>query len=207
MKRTNVLLGFLILFVFIDIYIFFQYVDTKRDMISDINMLRDNNKTLRMSINRVLSAKVKYDNLAINTDTLSNGVYYDKLKNDLTSKFGELFLVIPEKSCNVCYDEVYDMIQYSKDSLGLSIGVMVSVNKYREVKNIFTDLQINAEIYHFKDKKFNNIEIESAPFFLYIDKEGIIRQIFIPLTTHTALTKIYLQKIYERYFKCTEVHN
>lgn len=99
------------------------------------------------------------------------------------------------------------MIQYSKDSLGLSIGVMVSVNKYREVKNIFTDLQINAEIYHFKDKKFNNIEIESAPFFLYIDKEGIIRQIFIPLTTHTALTKIYLQKIYERYFKCTEVHN
>lgn len=97
MKRTNVLLGFLILFVFIDIYIFFQYVDTKRDMISDINMLRDNNKTLRMSINRVLSAKVKYDNLAINTDTLSNGVYYDKLKNDLTSKFGELFLVIPEK--------------------------------------------------------------------------------------------------------------
>lgn len=201
MKRTNVLLGFLILFVFIDIYIMFQYADTKRNMISDINMLRDNNKTLRMSINRVLSAKVKYDNLAVNTDTLSNEVYYDKLRNDLTSKFGEILLVIPEKSCNVCYDEVYDMIQYSKDSLGISISVMVSVNKYREVKNIFTDLQINTDIYHFKDKSFNNIKIESAPFFLYIDKEGIIRQIFIPLTTHTALTKIYLQKIYERYFK------
>jgi hypothetical protein len=112
-----------------------------------------------------------------------------------------VLLVIPEKSCDVCYDEVFNVIEFSGKELHMPIDIVTTISRYREVKNILADLQIKTNLYYSPSSiTFEGINIEFAPFFMFIDNNYVCRNLFIPITNHTELTEMYIKTTKERYF-------
>lgn len=162
---------------------------------------RNNYLTLQESIKKNMQARISSDNIYFGKDT----VFYfpDKTENKTNlSKFTEqLILVIPEKSCNVCYDEIYEALKYATDSLKLTINLFTSKHRYRETKNMMAEFKILGDLYYFpSDFLTTQISIEFAPYFIYIDQQKQGKNIFIPFTQFPSLTYYYLQAIHKRYF-------
>jgi hypothetical protein len=131
--------------------------------------------------------------------------YSNELKLDsIHVKFliNKLLLVIPEKSCNSCYDEVYGFIQWVKESLNINLIIITEIKRYREIKNIFLDFNyLSTNLYYIDaDQIFEGSEnIEYAPYFVFLDQDQICRQLFIPHANHSYLTKSYLVSISQKY--------
>lgn len=163
---------------------------------------RNNYLTLQQSIKKTMQARILSDNISFGSDTVFH--FYDQTENKASlSNFTEqLILVIPEKSCNICYDKVYEAIKYATDSLGFNINLPTSRHRYRETKNMLAEFKIPAHLYYFPSECFpKRIPIEFSPYFMYIDQQNQGKSIFIPLTQYSSLTRYYLQAIHQRYFK------
>jgi hypothetical protein len=114
----------------------------------------------------------------------------------------KILLVIPELSCNACYDDVYDFIHYANDSLHITIPIFTVKNRCREIKNIMSDYSLQTDLYYIESSHFfegNKDEIEFAPYFLFLDQRKICHHIFIPQPNHPYLTKTYLTNMKYRY--------
>lgn len=160
-----------------------------------------NFNTFKKSINESLSKIILLDHLKIlpeycyvynkkNTDSISTNCFANKI-----------LLIIPELSCNSCYDDVYYFLHYASDSLGINIPILTTKTRYREIKNILSDYSLKSDLYYIKLNYFlkSKDEIEFAPYFIYVDHDKTCYHMFIPLTNHPDLTKTYLINIKQRY--------
>jgi hypothetical protein len=113
----------------------------------------------------------------------------------------KILLIIPELSCNTCYDDVYDILHYAEDSLGISIPILTAKNRYREIINILLDYSLRTDLYYVRTDWFfsENDEIEYAPYFVFMNQYKICYHFFIPQPNHPHITKRYLTNIKQRY--------
>jgi hypothetical protein len=113
----------------------------------------------------------------------------------------KILLIIPELSCNSCYDDVYDFIQYATDFLNINISILTTRNRYREITNILSDYSLQTDLYYIKTDHFleDNDTIEFAPYFIFMDQHKICYHLFIPQPNHPYLTKTYLTNMCRRY--------
>jgi hypothetical protein len=113
----------------------------------------------------------------------------------------KILLIIPELSCNTCYDDVYDFIRYANDSLDMKISILTSKNRYREITGILSDYSLQTDLYYIKTSHFigDKDEIEFAPYFIFMDQHKSCYHLFIPQPNHPYLTKTYLTNISLRY--------
>lgn len=112
----------------------------------------------------------------------------------------KLLLIIPEKSCNSCYDEVYGFIRYAQDSLGINIVSLTVKSRYREMINVLADFAVEKNLYYVSNQFLEGREdIEYAPYFVFVDQKLICRQLFIPQANHSYLTKTYLKSMKQKF--------
>jgi hypothetical protein len=161
---------------------------------------KSNYNTLQSAVMNKLTVEILYDNYPLNENVfLLNSNSKDSIFID--NLIHRVLLVIPEKSCDVCYDEVFNVIEFSEKELHMPIDIVTTITRYREVKNILADLQIKTNLYYSPSSiTFEGINIEFAPFFMFIDNNYVCRNLFIPMTNHTELTEIYINTTKKRYF-------
>lgn len=159
-------------------------------------------------LNRNMECVMKTDGTVI-----SEGKYLYKIYNmkqdslPVSSLSNSLSLFVPEKSCNVCYDEVYDALKYAQDSLSLECLIITGKGKYNEVRNIIKDLGISIKenTYYLEDSVFwNDISIVYAPFLSYIDGNLKCTHSFIPFPNHPQYSYAHLKLLWGKYFKKKE---
>lgn len=113
---------------------------------------------------------------------------------------GKVALFIPQKSCNVCYDEIYEVLKIGNDSLRVNIEVITDKTKFREVRNNLSMLDLPNRLFYLKDNSyFETIKVEHAPFLVYVDDQLIAKHLFIPLVNHPEFSKQYLLTLNKRY--------
>jgi hypothetical protein len=120
---------------------------------------------------------------------------------NVESFINKIILVIPELSCNTCYDDVYEFIRYAKDSLSIDIPILTTKNRYREIVNILSDNLIQTDLYYTNENHFfeDNDNIEFSPYFVFMNQYGICNHLFIPQANHLYLTETYLISMKQRY--------
>lgn len=161
-----------------------------------------NNETFHKVLSRNQKAVAFSDYISINPK--SNMKDYSNNQNHTFScniLKGKIVLFVPEKSCNVCYDEVYDALQYAKDSLNIELLIVAGERKYNETRNILKDMGISSDVYSLNDDKFwDSLKIVYAPFLSYVDNDIRCRHCFIPFPNHPDYSFRYLKNIVYRYY-------
>lgn len=168
-----------------------------------------NNNTFHEVLNRNMKSVINTDGIMMNGKTHLRKIYHNKRDSFpvalLTNK---LSLFVPAKSCNVCYDEIYDALKYAQDSLGLEYSIITEKDKYNEVRNIVMDLGISIKenTYYLEDSIFwNSISVAYAPFLSYIDENLKCCHSFVPFPNHPQYSYHYLKLLWNRYFNESKI--
>lgn len=167
-----------------------------------------NNGTFHEVLARNMKSIINTDGTIMNGKNLLLKIYHTK-QDSLPVKFlaNKLSLFVPAKSCNVCYDEIYDALKYAQDSLDLDYAIITEKSKYNEVRNIVMDLGISVKenTYYLVDSVFwNSISIAYAPFLSYIDGDLRCCHSFVPFPNHSQYSYHYLRLLWNRYFYAKE---
>jgi len=163
-----------------------------------------NNGTFHEVLARNMKSIINTDGIMIDGRNLLRKIYHTK-QDSLPVRLlaNKLSLFVPAKSCNVCYDEIYDALKYAQDSLNMECFIITEKGKYNEVRNIIMDLGISVkeDTYYLVDSTFwNGISIAYAPFLSYIDENLKCCHSFVPFPNHSQYSYHYLRLLWSRYF-------
>lgn len=152
-----------------------------------------NYKTLLETIKKTTLASILFEDIYFENNQLTyfNNTSYNTATLGQFTK--QLILVIPEQSCNICYDEVYEYVKYANDSLNIKVNIFTSKHRYREIKNMLTQFEIPIYLYYFSDdfpKKQHAIEF--SPYFVYIDQKKRSKRNIYPVHTISFINPILL---------------
>ena len=163
-----------------------------------------NNETFHGVLERNMTSVINTDGVAVSGDRYIYRIYNQKKDSLLMDQLvNSLILFVPQKSCNVCYDEIYDALKYAHDSLNIKYSIITEKGKYNEVRNVIMDLGINMRecTYYLEDSMFwNKISVIYAPFLSYLDDALTCRHSFIPFPNHSKYSYHYLNLLWKRYF-------
>lgn len=165
-------------------------------------ILKSNYETFQKVVSRNQKANMFSDYVLISSNSKICVFNKNKIEK-MTCDFlrNKLILFVPEKTCNVCYDEVYEALQYATDSIKTEIAIVTGEGKYNETRNIIDDLGIAFPVYSLDDDIFwNSIGIIYAPFLSYVDDNLRCRHCFVPYPNHSKYSFEYLNNIIQRYF-------
>lgn len=165
-------------------------------------ILKANYETFQKVVSRNQEANLFSDYVTIRSNSRIGKFNKNKIEKT-TCDFlrNKIILFVPEKSCNVCYDEVYDALQYAIDSIKTEIVIVTGEGKYNETRNIIKDLGISSSVYSLDDDIFwDSIDIVYAPFLSYVDDNLRCRHCFVPYPNHPKYSFEYLNNIIQRYF-------
>lgn len=195
--------GLLIAVVFIGTSYSLYYQRKENQVIYTKSLiLKSNYETFQKVVLRNQKANMFSDYVFISSNSKIGRFNKNKIEK-MTCDFlrNKLILFVPEKSCNVCYDEVYDALQYATDSIKTEIVIVTGEGKYNETRNIINDLGIAFSVYSLDDDIFwDSIDITYAPFLSYVDDNLCCRHCFVPYPNHPKYSFEYFNNIIQRYF-------
>ena len=166
-----------------------------------INVQKANHITLQKVLYRNLKATIYSDEAQLNKDKyLYEITQFGRDSIHLFELMNHNILFVPKQSCNVCYDEVYDMLTFAKDTLRYNIITITEKEKYDEVRNIIRDLGFQSNVYYLNDTVFwAALSIEYAPFFGRINESFKCCHCFVPIVNYPQYSYLYLKTIAEKY--------
>lgn len=161
----------LIMFV-LNAFIIYKYTKETHQLQRQNKICQTNYNTLLETIKKTTLARISSEDLYLE----KNQVAYFNNKSYHTAESGkftkQLILIIPEKSCNICYDEVYGYVKYAHDSLNIKVNIFTSKSRYRETKNMMAQFEIPGHLYYFStDFPTKQHAIEFSSYFVYIDQK------------------------------------
>jgi len=200
-KITEVLLGISCLLLLGTTYGIYNQRKDFHELYERCIILKANEDTFHKVFLRNYKAILQTDFMGINP--LSNMECYQALeKKSLSCAVlkGKIVLFVPEKSCNVCYDDVFEILQYSEKSMSVDPLIVTTKGKHNEVRNMVKDIGFQIDVYCLDDKDFwNSLHVVYAPFLSYVDEKLQCRHCFIPFPNHPDYTVTYLEHIASRY--------
>lgn len=124
-KLTNILLGLCCLFLLGMSYMIYHQRKEQVILYQKYILQKTNNNTFHKILSRNQEVITFSDYTSINPKSIITS-YNGNLNNTFSVEIlkGEIVLFVPEKSCNVCYDEVYDALQYAKDTMNVEVLIV-----------------------------------------------------------------------------------
>lgn len=205
-KLIEILLGICCLCLLGMSYLYFSKTKQTLSLQKESIIQKANEDTFHKILSRNQKAIFFSDYTPLNKNSylcfVKSGILDSVLSVNLIDK---ITLFVPAHACNVCYDEVYDALRYSRDSLLIEPQVITEKAKYNEVRNLVNDLGFNINVFYLKDRDFwEKLSIAYAPFLAYLDKELECKHCFIPFPNNPEYSYEYLKNVRERYFSIGE---
>lgn len=207
MQIKNKLTDLLVVVIFIAFisasYSLYNQRKEKKTLYTKNLILKANYETFQKVVSRNQEAILFSDYVSIDSNSRIGRYIDNKIKKYSCELLkNKIALFVPEKACNVCYDEVYDALQYANDSVKVDVVIITGESKYNETRNIINDLGISSQVYSLDDDIFwNSMDIVYAPFFSFVDNNLQCRHCFVPYPNHPRYSYEYLKHIIQRYFR------
>jgi hypothetical protein len=172
------------------------YVELQEKFVTQVS----NYNTFMGVVTETTSLRVLSNDKSLNSEYLYEHNHQKIDSIAIRDVVNHMFLFIPENSCSSCYDDMYNFIQYAKDTLEMKILPVTVRNRYREIKRILTE-HTTSNLYYVTSDSFlkGGDDIQYMPYFVFVDQEQIGRNLFVPLINHAYVTKAYLTRMKQRY--------
>lgn len=199
--KTNILSLFTVLLTVCCVFILYISYDKDRGYLKQQKISERNYATLQKSIRETTAFTVLSDCKSLSPkDSLIHITENEKIFFSWDDLHKKIFLIIPERSCNTCYDEVFESINYAKDSLQLEVEALTTSNTYKEVINTFKDFHLSIKLYYsYNSHLFSDVKLSNTPYFININ-DMKFQNLFIPIKNQSHLTRSYLVAMNERFF-------
>lgn len=120
-QLTNVVIIIVSLFLLVMSYVIYSQEKEQEKLFQKYTLQKVNNSTFHEMLFRNQKAVISSDYVSISPTSLmfnyDKGRKEDYWAGDILRE--RIILFVPEKACNVCYDEIYEILQYAQDSLML----------------------------------------------------------------------------------------
>ena len=172
-------------------------------LIMNYKAVNINSKTFQDVVKRNLIATLMTDNFKLNKDDYLYIYTANKVDSfPILELKNQIALFIPDGSCNVCYDYVYDVLCYCRDSLNYKLKTVTNKRKRNEVQNILHDIGLKTEVLCLEnDNIWEDLQIKHAPFFCLINEDLVCSHCFIPIPNYPKYSYTYIKTLSNRYHK------
>jgi hypothetical protein len=162
---------------------------TKLTNLQDINLL--NTSLAYEFLSAPIDGNIKLFDLQNNSTALLRVVKNHPI---LIFKYSSL-------NCNVCVDEQITLLKKLGDKIGTeNILILTNYNSPRELILYLRINQINIKVFNLNEVALTPID-KNVPYYFILDKDLLLKMLFIPTKGDINLTKQYFEKICYRFFK------